>query len=145
MNGNKAVKEFMLVIALGFAAYIPLVCVCYLIARRLSLPVFLGAVWGSAVMLLYYFLFARATAKAASDEPEAAKKRIHASYSQRMLMIVVLIGAGVFFSTDFAPVKIFEWLPIVISMLIPRISIAVWQIVNKKKETGNGSEKESDE
>ncbi len=140
---KRAVREFMLNIALGFAVYIPVVCAGFLIAGRFGLNVLLGAVYGSAVMILYYFLFARATAKAAGeDSPEAAKKRIQAAYSLRMFMLVILMGLGIFFSTDYAPAVIFHWLPIIISMIVPRISIAVWQIVRMAK---GGTEKESDE
>ena len=140
-ESKKAVRDFICAIAVGFAVYIPLVCVGFAAAGKFRVGVLSGAVYGSAVMLLYYYLFARAIKRAASDEPEAAKKRIQASYSMRMFLLVILIGAGVLFSTDFAPAKLFEWLPIIISMIIPRISMAVWQTVNKKKDNS----KESDE
>ena len=140
---KKAVREFMISISLGLLIYIPLICVIYAIIGRFSLGVPLGAVYGSAVMLLFYYLFARAVIKASTGDPDAAKKRIQASYSMRMFMIVVLIGAGIFFSTDSAPIRIFEWLPIVVSMIIPRIAMAVWQIVNKKRQGDSGT-KESD-
>lgn len=138
-DSKKAIGEFMKCIAAGFVVYIPLACAAFAIAHRFALPVALGAIYGSAVMLLYYYLFARTTAKAASDSsPEAAKKRIQASYSLRMFLLVILIGAGIFFSTDYAPAVIFHWLPIIASMIVPRISIAVWQILQKSKENKEG-------
>lgn len=145
MDGSKkAVREFILYIALGFAVYVPLVCLGFLAAGRFELRVLSGALYGSAAMILYYLLFARAMAKAAGDsDPEAAKKRIQAAYSLRMLILVVLIGAGVFFSTDTAPKVVFHWLPIILSMIIPRISIAVWQIIQKKN--GTAEQKDGDE
>ncbi len=134
-DSKRAVSEFMKYIAAGFAAYIPAVCLIALIAGGLSLRVFLGAVYGSAVMLLYYFLFARATAKAASEsDPAAAKKRIQAAYSMRMLLLVLLIGAGILFSTDMAPAVVFHWAPIVAAMIVPRLSIAVWQLSQRAKQ-----------
>ena len=137
MDGSKkAVREFVMYIALGFAVYVPLVCIGFLAAGRFELRVLLGALYGSAAMILYYLLFARAMAKAAEDsDPGAAKKRIQAAYSLRMFILVILMGVGVFFSTDTAPMIVFHWLPIIISMIIPRISIAVWQIIQKKKGT----------
>ena len=94
----------------------------------------LGALYGSAAMLLYYFLFARATAKAADEsDPEAAKKRIQASYSLRMLLLALLIGAGLFLSTDYSQIKIFHWLPVI----MPRISTALWQIIHSQSEQKN--------
>ena len=143
MDGSKkAVREFILYIALGFAVYVPLVCLGFLIAGHFELRVLLGALYGSAVMILYYLLFARATAKAAGDDdPEAAKKRIQAAYSLRMFLLVILMGAGIFFSTDNAPAVVFHWLPIIISMIVPRLSIAVWQIIQKKiKKDGDDTD-----
>lgn len=134
-ESKKAVKEFLTSILIGFLIYIPLLCAVSLIAKKFSLSVILGGVYGAAVMMLYYFLFARTVSRSAEEtDAEAVKKRIQASYSLRMLILVVLIGAGLFFSTDFAPVKIFSWLPIIISVIVPRITIAVWQIINRKKD-----------
>ena len=134
-ESKKAVTEFMRCILLGFAAYIPAICLIFAALGRFKLSVLFAALYGSAVMTVYYLLFASATAKAAADsDPEAAKKRIQASYSLRMFLLVILIGAGVFFSTDYAPAVIFSWLPIVAAMIVPRISIAVWQIISKAKE-----------
>lgn len=138
-ESKKAVREFMISIALGFTVYIPLVCVGFLISKRFGLSVALGAVYGSAVMIFYYFLFARAMVKAAGEEdPAAAKKRIQASYSLRMFALVILMGAGIFLSTDYAPLKLFHWLPIIASMIVPRISIAVWNITQKSKSEKDG-------
>ena len=140
-ESKKAVREFMTSIALGFAVYIPLVCVGFAAAKRFGLGILLGALYGSAVMILYYFLFARAMVKASGeDDPTAAKKRIQAAYSLRMFLLVILMGAGVFFSTDLAPIKIMHWLPIILSMIIPRISIAVWNITQKSKKGGEQSD-----
>lgn len=132
-------------IAIGFAVFIPLVCLAFVVAGRFELRVLLGAVYGAAVMLLYYLLFARALVRAADDsDTESVKKRIQASYSLRMLLLVILIGVGLFLSTDYTPAKLFHWVPVIVSMIIPRISIAVWQIIHKKDSNndngGGGSD-----
>lgn len=145
MSEKNAVREFMTAISIGQIIYIPLVCAAFLIAGRFGLNIFLGALYGSAAMLLYYFLFARATVKAADEaDPETAKKRIRAAHSLRMFLLIALMGLGLFFSTDYAPIIIFHWLPIIISMLVPRITIAVWQIINRKKNADSNSEKEGE-
>lgn len=129
----------MISIALGYAIFIPLVCVGFLIANRFGLNILLGAVYGSAVMIFYYFLFAQSLVKAASEnEPEAAKKRIQAAYSLRMFALVILMGVGIFLATDYAPIKLTHWLPIIASMIIPRISIAVWNITHRSKPEKDG-------
>ena len=139
MESKKAVRAFMLCILLGFAVYIPLVCIAFLIAERLSLAVFFGALYGSAVMTLYYYLFARATAKAVEADPETVKKRVQSAYSLRMFLLVIFMGAGVFLAVEFG---IFHWLPLALSMLVPRATVAAYQALNRKKskegdEVGN--------
>lgn len=141
-ESKKAVKGFLGWLLVGFAVYIPVCCAVSLIARRFSLSVALGAIYGSAVMMLYYFLFARTISRLADNpDADAVKKQIHASYSLRMFLLVILIGLGLLFATDLAPVKIFSWLPIIISIIVPRITIAVWQLCAPKS---NGQEKEGD-
>ena len=147
--GKKAMREFMTDIALGQAAYIVIVCLGFLIAGKFALSVILGAVYGSAVMVLYYFLFARAMTRAADEsDPDVAKKRIQSSYSMRMFLLVILIGAGLFLSTDYSVIKPFHWLPVILSVIMPRISIAVWEMLQRSSalkkpnssERGDGSD-----
>lgn len=142
MNGKKAVREFMLYIAAGFAVYVPVVCLGFVIFGKFSLPVLFGALYGSGVMILYYFLFARAILKAAGtaeSNPDGVKKRIQAAYSMRILLLVILMGGGVILATKF---DLFHWLPLILSILVPRISIAVYQIIHKNKD--NTDDKEGD-
>ena len=147
MDGSKkAVRDFMICIALGFVIYIPLISLVFSAIRKaIGSDVILGALYGSAVMLLYYFMFARAISNAAGEsDPEAAKKRIQAAYSLRMFVLVVLMGAGVFFATEYAPIILFHWCPVIASMIVPRISIAVWQIIQKIKNPAS-SEKDGED
>ncbi len=148
-EGKKAMREFMTCIAVGQAAYTAAVCIGFAIAGRFALSVLLGALYGSAAIIVYYYLFARTMTRAADEsDPEAAKKRIQASYSLRMLLLAILIGAGLFLSTDYSVIKPFHWLPVIASVIMPRISIAVWQLRQKRsvaKETdgqkrGDGSD-----
>lgn len=139
MDGNaKAVREFMVCIALGFAVFIPVCCIIFALAGKFSLSVLWGCLYGAAVMLIYYFLFARAISNAADADPDTVKKRIQAAYSLRMLLLVILMGAGVLLAVK---LSVFHWLPLIASILVPRISIAVWQILNRKnqKKDGDGS------
>lgn len=131
VNVNNAVKDFVKTIALGVAVCEVIALLAFLVAGKFSLPVFFGALWGGVVMLLYYLLMARATAKAADEaDPDIAKKRIQASYSKRLLFLALSMGVGVYLAAEY---EILHWLPLVLSMIYPRISIAVWQIVNSKK------------
>lgn len=144
-ESKKAIRGFISAIAIGFAVYIPLICAILLISGRFSVMQLLGAVYGSAVMILYYFIFAKATVRSADEsDPEAAKKRIQASYSLRMLMLVILFGVGLFFSTDMAPIRIFGWLPMIISIIVPRITIAIWQLIFNKKSAGQKDGEQKD-
>lgn len=128
---NKAVTDFIRIIALGVAACEVLALTIFAICGKFSPAVLLGALWGGATMILHYYLMAYATAKAAEvADPDEAKKRVQLSHSKRLALLVLLMGAGVFLAAEY---EILHWLPLVLSMIYPRISIAVWQIFNSKK------------
>lgn len=128
---NKAVTDFIKIIALGVAACEAITLIVFAICGKLSLSVLFGALWGGATMILHYYLMAYSTAKAADEQdPDRAKKRVQAAHSKRLLLLVLLMGTGVFLATEY---EILHWLPLVLSMIYPRISVAVWQIFNSKK------------
>lgn len=138
-ENKKAIREFMLYILSGFAAYVPLFCLGYLIAMGgFKLSALLGALYGSAVMIIYYLLFALATVRAAEEtDPDIAKKRIQSAHTLRMFYLVLAMGAGVVISMEF---ELFNAVALIASMFVPRIAIAVWQIIQRKKEArGNGN------
>ena len=140
-SGKDAVREFMSCIIVALVIYVPAVTLIYLIAGKLSLSVPLGALYGSVVTALYYYLFARAmrSAAASGESPEDVKKRIQAAYSLRMFLLVILMGAGLAVSVK---LRWISWLPMLLALLVPRIAIAAYQI--KEKKRGTESEK-SDE
>lgn len=115
----------------------------FAIIGRFDLRVVWGALWGSAVMILYYFLLARAVTKAAAGDPEDAKKRIQASYSVRMLLLIALMGAGLYLATS---LELINWIPMLLAVIFPRISIAIWQLISgtKKMYTSESDTSDSD-
>lgn len=137
------VRSFLKVIVLGTLALELLTVIVFLIIGKFSLGVVLGALWGTAVMAVYYFLMARAIIKASSmDDPDAAKKRVQASYSMRMLFVLIAMGIGLYLSTSLG---LLNWIPMLLAVVYPRISIAFWQIVNRKKlAEENPSQKEGE-
>lgn len=132
-ENKKAIREFMVCILSGYAVYLPLFCLGYLIfTSSFKLSALWGALYGSAVMIIYYLLFALATVKAAEDtDPDVAKKRIQSAHTLRMFYLVLAMGAGVIISMEF---ELFNAVALIASMFMPRIAIAVWQIIQKKKE-----------
>ncbi len=133
-TGTGAVKKFMACIAAGFIVYVPAVCLIYFLIHRFTLAVLLGALYGSAVTLIYYYLFARAIKNAAELDPEDVKKRIQAAYSLRMFLLVVLMGAG--FILDIT-LGVLEWLPMLLALLVPRIPILIYQKLESKRAKDN--------
>lgn len=136
-TGANAVKKFIGYIAAGLAVYIPVICIVYLIASRFRAAVFFGALYGSAVTLLYYYLFARAIKNAADSNPDEVKKRIQAAYSLRMFLLVILEGAGFIVSLT---LKLIDWLPMLLALLVPRLSILIYQLQEKKHSKGDSAE-----
>ncbi len=142
-DNKNAVKGFMLPIIAGLAIFELITIAVFAVIGRFDLRVVWGALWGSAVMILYYFLFARAVTKAASGDPEDAKKRIQASYSMRMLLLIALMGAGLYLSTS---LELINWVPMLLAVIFPRISIAVWQLISgtKKMYTSDADTSDTD-
>ncbi len=120
----------MLPIIAGLAILELITIAVFAVIGKFDLRVIWGALWGSAVMILYYFLLARAVTKAASGDPEDAKKRIQASYSARMLLLIALMGAGLYLATS---LELINWVPMLLAVIFPRISIAVWQLIKGTK------------
>ncbi len=129
-ENKSAIKGFMLPIIAGLAILELITIAVFAVIGKFDLRVIWGALWGSAVMILYYFLLARAVTKAASGDPEDAKKRIQASYSARMLLLIALMGAGLYLATG---LELINWVPMLLAVIFPRISIAVWQLIKGTK------------
>lgn len=129
-ENKSAIKGFMLPIIAGLAILELITIAVFAVIGKFDLRVVWGALWGSAVMILYYFLFARAVTKAASGDPDDAKKRIQASYSARMLLLIALMGAGLYLATG---LELINWVPMLLAVIFPRISIALWQLIKGTK------------
>lgn len=129
-ENKSAIKGFMLPIIAGLAIMELITVAVFAVIGKFDLRVIWGALWGSAVMILYYFLLARAVTKAASGDPEDAKKRIQASYSARMLLLIALMGAGLYLATG---LELINWVPMLLAVIFPRISIALWQLIKGTK------------
>lgn len=141
-SDKNAVRSFLLPIIAGLAAGELITIIVFAVIGKFDLRVIWGALWGSAVMIIYYLLMARAVIKAASGDPDVAKKRIQASYSMRMLLLIVLMGAGLYLATS---LELMNWVPMLLAVIFPRISIAVWQTVSRTKKMLNDDEKESED
>lgn len=103
----------------------------FAVIGKFDMRVVWGALWGTAVMILYYILMARAVIKAASGEPDIAKKMIQASYSVRMVLLIVLMGIGLYLSRS---LELLNWIPMLLAVIFPRISIAIWQLISNTKK-----------
>lgn len=144
-ENKNAVKGFMLPIISGLAVMELITVAVFAAIGRFDLRVVWGALWGSAVMIIYYLLLARAVTKAVSGDPEDAKKRVQASYSARMLLLIALMGAGLYLATG---PELINWIPMLLAVIFPRISIAIWQLISNTKRMyasdADASETDSD-
>ncbi len=141
-SDKNAVRDFMVPIISGLAIMELVTVVVFAVIGKFDLRVIWGALWGTAVMVIYYLLMARAVIKAAAGDPEDAKKRIRASYSARMLLLIALMGAGLYLSTS---LELMNWIPMLLAVIFPRISIAVWQLISRTKKMYNDGEKDGDD
>lgn len=124
-DDRQAIGGFLKAVALGIGICEVITVLVFLIIGKFSLSIVFGALYGGAVMTFNYFLMAKGVARAAKEtDPEVAKKRIQASYSQRLIMLVVLFGVGFFLYAQFGFI---HWIPLALSIIYPRIAIGVWQ------------------
>lgn len=142
-ENKSAVKDFMLPIIAGLAVGEIITVAVFAVIGKFDLPVLWGALWGIAVMTVYYLLMARAVIKAASGDPDIAKKLIQASYSGRMVLLIVLMGIGLYLSRS---LELLNWIPMLLAVFFPRISIAIWQLISntKKLYTSDADNPEAD-
>ena len=89
-SSAKAVRSFMATVVVGTLICELVTVLVFAVIGRFELGVIWGALWGTAVMVIYYLMFALAITKAASGDPESAKKRSIGAYSRRMLVLLVL-------------------------------------------------------
>lgn len=130
-SDKNAVKSFLIPIIAGLVIMELITIAVFAVIGKFDLRVVWGALWGTAVMILYYILMARAVIKAASGDPDIAKKLIQASYSVRMVLLIVLMGIGLYLSRS---LELLNWIPMLLAVFFPRISIAIWQIISNTKK-----------
>lgn len=125
------ILSFLSVVVLGTVGLEIITLLVFLIIGKFSVSVIYGALWGTAVMSVYYLLMAKSIAAAAGmEDADAAKKRVQASYSLRLLFVLIAMGAGLYLSVNYGFIN---WIPMLLAVVYPRISIVVWQIFNKNK------------
>jgi len=129
---DPVVKKESLYVAAGTAALSVIVQLVWALFFDYGLPVFLGGLWGGACAVLNFVLLGRAVSKAASDGDELlARRRLHASYSLRMLIIALMVVVAV-------TVPAINWVMAVISLVFPRLTILIEPVFRKELREKGG-------
>ncbi len=127
---KQAIGEFLKAVAIGVAVCEAIAVLVFFIIGKFSLPVLFGAIYGGIAMIIYYFMMAKGISSAAKEpDPEIAKKRIQLSYTQRLFVLVLLFGTGLFLYSQFG---IINWITLALSLFYPRIALGIWQQRYKK-------------
>ncbi|HHT97031.1 MAG TPA: ATP synthase subunit I [Clostridiales bacterium] len=130
MKVNNIVKKETKNIAIGILICSVITQIIFLIFRQYSLAVFLGSLYGGIIALLNFFLMGLAVQKTADmTDPAAAKLKMQASYSMRQIGILIFLGAGMYFAVNY---NIMHWIPMLLAILYPRITIAIGQYFRKE-------------
>lgn len=137
----KAIKDFMLPVVLCTLILEGVTVLVFLIIGKFDIGVICGALWGTAVMSLYYFMMATAVVRAATGDPELAKKRSAGSYMLRLAVLVGLMGLGLYLS---ASKGLFNWIPMLLAAIYPRISIGVYRTVTSVRQMYSGKPENKD-
>lgn len=136
MKMDKAVKKETLYIILGTVILGAVMILIFFLLGRYDYTVLTGTALGGTASILNFFLMAVTVQRAVSTGNETeAKKKIQLSYTVRSVLLLAILGAGVY-------LPYFHWLPVVVSSLFPRITILFRTAVLKQKEkdTSHGGE-----
>lgn len=123
-------------IAIGILIFSTITQIIFFVFGRYDLTVFLGSLYGGIIVLLNFFLMGLTVQSITKIEDEkTAKKKMQYSYTMRQLMLIILIGVGMHIAVN---LKIFHWLPILIAVIYPRLTIAFIGILKKKQGQKRG-------
>lgn len=131
---DKTVKKETLIIVLGTVILGAVMVLIFFLLGRYDYTVLTGTALGGFASVLNFFLMALTVQKAVACEEAEAKKKMQLSYTVRSLLLLGILGVGVY-------LPYFHWLPVVLSSLFPRITILFRTAVLKKKNgTTNGGD-----
>lgn len=119
-------KEVIFVAAFSFV-FSTVMELVFIALNAWKLNVLLGNLLGYSASVLNFLLMGLTVQKAVLLDEEEGKKKIRISQSLRLLMLVLFSAAAIIFS------NLFSLIPYLISLLFPRFSITVRQILINKQ------------
>lgn len=130
MKVERVVKKETIKMAIGLLICSGITQLVFLLFRNYNISVLLGSFYGCAVMLLNFFLMGITVQNVVKTEDEKmGKKKMQFSYSMRQLGLMLLMGFGMYVYANYG---IFHWIPLILSMIYPRLIIGVQSIINKQ-------------
>ena len=139
MKPQKAVVQESRRIAIGVAILCAAMLVVFLLLGKMTWLVALGALIGYAVAVGNFFFMAMDVQRVTenfdpNDEADLkrAKAKMRASYNRRMLALVVILGASIWFLKA-------DWIAALLPQLFPRFVIQAWQLIKNRKAKGSES------
>lgn len=119
-----------LYMALGSAVCTLIVQLVFWAVGMYDITVLFGGLWGLFITVLNFFIMSVAIQKAmASGDEQQAKLKLQASYTGRMLLLVVLMIVGIV-------VPFMHWAPVLISVFYPRVVISVRGLITSLMNRG---------
>lgn len=136
MKIDKTIKIETINVGIGILICSFITQIGFLIFGKYNLSVFLGSLYGGSIALLNFFLMGLTVQKIANmDDQKAAKRKMQASYSMRQLLLLLMVGVGMYIAEKY---EIFHWLPILLAVVYPRITIAVGGLFRKEWRVKRG-------
>ncbi|HHU74674.1 MAG TPA: ATP synthase subunit I [Clostridiales bacterium] len=130
MKVDTVVKKETINIGIGIIFWSILLQIIFMIIGRYSLPVLFGTIYGGIISLLNFFLMGLSIQKITKiPDKNKAKMRMQASYATRQLGLMILVGFGLYMAVNY---EIFHWIPIVLAVLYPRLTIAFGGLFRKE-------------
>ena len=137
MKPQKAVVQETRRIAIGTAILTAVMLAVFLAVGKMSGLVLLGALIGYVLAVGNFFIMAMDVQRLTdaldpNDEGavKTAKAKMRLSYNRRMLAMVLLLGASIYFLNV-------NWIAAAAPLVFPSIVIKGWQIIMNRKSEGS--------
>jgi NADH:ubiquinone oxidoreductase subunit 6 (subunit J) len=136
MKVDKVVRKETFHIAVGILVCSAITQILFALFGKFSLAVLLGSIYGGIVALLNFFLMGLTVQSVTKiEDTNMAKKKMQFSYSVRQLGLMLLVGGGMYIAVN---IGVFHWLPILLAVFYPRLTIVFVGLFNKEWRSKRG-------
>lgn len=137
MKLQKTSRQELIKISIGVLSGSAIMLGVFAVLKRFDMSVLCGALLGAAIAIFNFYYLAVSVQRAAAVDEKSAKLIMKSSYSMRMLIDAAGVLIGVV-------VPQFHWVAVFIPLILPRVTIAVMQVLGMYKPDKAEKSKQTD-